>query len=68
MHKQRDLLNKSSLPTSKSWSDILEDPSISLFPNTPTGNDHNLKETWAFKRFLCNPQRRNRFSRRPWDL
>jgi hypothetical protein len=55
MHKQRDLLNKSSLPTFKSWSDILEDPSIPLYPNTPTGNDHNLKETWAFKRFLCSP-------------
>jgi hypothetical protein len=36
MLKHGDFMNKAGSPFSKGWPDILENPSIPLFPNAPT--------------------------------
>jgi hypothetical protein len=53
MHKKRDLMKEGGFPTSKSWPDILKNPPISLLPNTPTGDDHNLKKKGLLKDFFA---------------
>jgi hypothetical protein len=52
MLKHGDFMNKNRSPSSESWSDELEDPPISLFPDTPASNSDYFRETWAQERFL----------------
>jgi hypothetical protein len=48
MHMPSDIRNKSSSPSSEGRQHLLKYSSISLFPNVPASQDHNLKK----ERFL----------------
>jgi hypothetical protein len=56
MLKHGDFMNKTRSPYFESWSDEFEDPSISLFPDTPASNGDHFRETWAQKRSLGIPK------------
>jgi hypothetical protein len=42
MLKHGDLMNEARFPSPEGWPDVLKNPSISLLPNTPTGEYDNL--------------------------
>jgi hypothetical protein len=54
MHKQGDLIYKGGLPTSETWCNALENPSIALLPNTPTSQNDYFIKTVTFETFLCS--------------
>jgi hypothetical protein len=68
MHKHGDFMNKTRSPSSKSWYDKFEDPTISLFPDTPACNDDNFREIGAQKRSFCIRQSYKSVPWDPWNL
>jgi hypothetical protein len=42
MLKHGDLMYEAGFPSPEGWPDAFKNPSISLLPNAPTGEDNNL--------------------------
>jgi hypothetical protein len=68
MLKHGDFMNKTRSPSPESYLDELEDPPISLFPDTPTSNSDYFRETWAQERFLGLGQSSKSIPRNPRNL
>jgi hypothetical protein len=49
MHMLSDIRDKTSSPSSEGRQHPFKDGSISLFPNVPAGQDHNLKKERLIK-------------------
>jgi hypothetical protein len=65
MHKQGDLIYKGGLPTSKTWCNALENPTIALLPDAPTSQNGYFIKTMTFETFLCST---NHIQCGPWVL
>jgi hypothetical protein len=63
MRKHGDYLDKTRLPSSESWPDILKYPPIPQLPYAPKGTNNNLCKIGAQKRFPSCCDRSNSISR-----
>jgi hypothetical protein len=63
MHKQGDLIYKGGLPTSETWCNALENPTIALLPNAPASQNGYFIKTMTFEAFLCST---NHIQTGPW--
>ena len=66
--KKGDLVHKICFPASEIRPDTMEDPIVSLFPDAPAGQDHNLSEIRTSKIFLSNFDCLSISSWVPWNL
>ena len=61
-------MHKNGFPTSESWFDIVENPTISLLPNAPTCQDDHFSETWSREVLFSIGHDFRNISRFPWNL